>query len=76
MARLYLIRHGRPSSTWGGHDDDPGLDEAGLAHKREVLGRVLRLHAGAQAPLEALAALGGLEIAAMVGAVLLAKKRL
>jgi broad specificity phosphatase PhoE len=29
MARLYLIRHGRPSSTWGGHDDDPGLDEAG-----------------------------------------------
>jgi broad specificity phosphatase PhoE len=29
MARLYLIRHGRPSSTWGGHDEDPGLDEAG-----------------------------------------------
>ncbi|WP_293907289.1 histidine phosphatase family protein [Phenylobacterium sp.] len=29
MARLYLIRHGRPSATWGGHDDDPGLDEAG-----------------------------------------------
>ena len=27
MARLYLIRHGRPSATWGGHDDDPGLDE-------------------------------------------------
>jgi hypothetical protein len=22
MARLYLIRHGRPSATWGGHDDD------------------------------------------------------
>ena len=31
MARLYLIRHGRPSSTWGGHDDDPGLDETGRA---------------------------------------------
>jgi broad specificity phosphatase PhoE len=29
MARLYLIRHGRPSSTWGGHDDDPGLDDIG-----------------------------------------------
>lgn len=29
MARLYLIRHGRPSATWGGHDDDPGLDEMG-----------------------------------------------
>ncbi|OHB27123.1 MAG: phosphoglycerate kinase [Phenylobacterium sp. RIFCSPHIGHO2_01_FULL_69_31] len=34
MARLYLIRHGRPSSTWGGHDDDPGLDEAGQAQAR------------------------------------------
>lgn len=34
MARLYLIRHGRPSSTWGGHDDDPGLDEAGDAQAR------------------------------------------
>jgi broad specificity phosphatase PhoE len=34
MARLYLIRHGRPSATWGGHDDDPGLDEAGDAQAR------------------------------------------
>src|SRR5687767_1480717 len=34
MTRLYLIRHGRPSSTWGGHDDDPGLDEAGLDQAR------------------------------------------
>ncbi len=34
MARLYLIRHGRPSSTWGGHDDDPGLDAAGLDQAR------------------------------------------
>lgn len=34
MARLYLIRHGRPSSTWGGHDDDPGLDETGLGQAR------------------------------------------
>ncbi|MGA0607052.1 histidine phosphatase family protein [Phenylobacterium sp. VNQ135] len=31
MARLYLIRHGRPASTWGGHDDDPGLDAQGRA---------------------------------------------
>ncbi|MBI1197177.1 MAG: histidine phosphatase family protein [Phenylobacterium sp.] len=29
MPRLYMIRHGRPASTWGGHDDDPGLDETG-----------------------------------------------
>ncbi|THD62884.1 histidine phosphatase family protein [Phenylobacterium sp.] len=31
MARLYLIRHGKPSATWGGDDDDPGLDETGRA---------------------------------------------
>lgn len=34
MARLYLIRHGKPSATWGGHDDDPGLDETGAAQAR------------------------------------------
>ncbi|MEW5887129.1 MAG: nicotinate-nucleotide--dimethylbenzimidazole phosphoribosyltransferase [Pseudomonadota bacterium] len=47
-----------------------GLDAAGVAHKRAVLQRVLHLHAHAQTPLEALAALGGLEIAALVGAAL------
>lgn len=31
MPRLYLIRHGKPAATWGGHDDDPGLDETGQA---------------------------------------------
>jgi len=34
MARLYLIRHGRPSSTWGADDEDPGLDDAGQAQAR------------------------------------------
>jgi broad specificity phosphatase PhoE len=34
MARLYLIRHGKPSATWGGDDEDPGLDEIGLAQAR------------------------------------------
>lgn len=29
MARLYMIRHGRPSAVWGGHDEDPGLDDHG-----------------------------------------------
>ncbi|MEZ2293171.1 nicotinate-nucleotide--dimethylbenzimidazole phosphoribosyltransferase [Variovorax sp. RCC_210] len=47
-----------------------GLDAAGLARKREVLGEVLALHAAAAAPLEALAAFGGFEIATLVGAVL------
>jgi nicotinate-nucleotide--dimethylbenzimidazole phosphoribosyltransferase len=47
-----------------------GLSDAGLAHKQAVLARVLALHADAVAPLDALAALGGFEIATMVGAVL------
>ena len=29
MARVYLIRHARPSASWGGDDDDPGLDATG-----------------------------------------------
>ncbi len=47
-----------------------GLDDAGLQHKHAVLQRALQLHAAAVEPLAALAALGGLEIATMVGAVL------
>ena len=31
MPRLYLIRHGKPASTWGDADEDPGLDETGRA---------------------------------------------
>lgn len=46
-----------------------GLDDAGLARKRAVLQRALDRHPEARSPLAALAALGGLEIAAMVGAV-------
>jgi nicotinate-nucleotide--dimethylbenzimidazole phosphoribosyltransferase len=46
-----------------------GLDDAALAHKRGVLQRALVRHAEARSPLQALAALGGLEIATMVGAV-------
>ncbi|HEY1448180.1 MAG TPA: histidine phosphatase family protein [Caulobacteraceae bacterium] len=29
MTHLFIIRHGRPSATWGGGDDDPGLDAEG-----------------------------------------------
>jgi nicotinate-nucleotide--dimethylbenzimidazole phosphoribosyltransferase len=50
-----------------------GLDDAGLAHKTAVLARALQRlqrHAQATEPLQALAALGGLEIATMAGAVL------
>ena len=47
-----------------------GLDDAGYARKLDVLRRALDRHAGARRPLDALAALGGLEIATMTGAVL------
>lgn len=47
-----------------------GMDPAGMERKRAVLAEVLQLHAGATAPLQALAAFGGFEIATLVGAVL------
>ncbi len=63
MARL----SGEPLSACTGRGT--GLDDAGLAHKRAVLQRALDANAEARAPLHALAALGGLEIATMLGAV-------
>ncbi|WP_431095084.1 nicotinate-nucleotide--dimethylbenzimidazole phosphoribosyltransferase [Polaromonas aquatica] len=47
-----------------------GLDDGQLAHKREVLAAALDRHADATQPLDALAALGGFEIAMMAGAML------
>jgi len=47
-----------------------GLDAAAVVRKTEVLREVLLKHPQAQAPLEALAAFGGFEIATLVGAVL------
>ena len=47
-----------------------GLDDVQLAHKRGKLAQALALHAGATQPLDALAALGGFEIAMMAGAML------
>jgi len=47
-----------------------GLDDAQLARKRQVLADTLARHAGATQPLDALAALGGFEIAMMAGAML------
>ena len=47
-----------------------GLDAPGVQHKTAVLREVLARHPQATAPLDALAALGGFEIATMVGAVL------
>ena len=47
-----------------------GLDAAGIARKTAVLREALAANAGATAPLAVLAALGGVEIATMVGSVL------
>ena len=47
-----------------------GLDGAGVARKTDVLRAVLARHAALSAPLDVLAALGGFEIATMVGAIL------
>jgi nicotinate-nucleotide--dimethylbenzimidazole phosphoribosyltransferase len=47
-----------------------GLDAAAVARKTDVLREVLLKHPQAQAPLDALAAFGGFEIATLVGAVL------
>ncbi|TSE36483.1 nicotinate-nucleotide--dimethylbenzimidazole phosphoribosyltransferase [Tepidimonas charontis] len=47
-----------------------GLDADGVARKIALLRQVLQRHANASEPLDALAALGGFEIATLVGAVL------
>jgi len=47
-----------------------GLDAAGIERKRAVLQQALDVNAGATGPLDALAALGGFEVATLVGAVL------
>jgi nicotinate-nucleotide--dimethylbenzimidazole phosphoribosyltransferase len=47
-----------------------GVDDEGLARKRRVVAAALELHAGAHAPLDVLAALGGYEIAMLAGAII------
>jgi len=46
MNRIRMIRHGRPASTWGDSDPDPGLDPAGAEQARAVAGRLLALPEG------------------------------
>src|SRR5471032_1859705 len=46
MARLYMIRHGKPSSAWGQDPDpDPGLDEAGQAQAKAAADALMALPA-------------------------------
>jgi broad specificity phosphatase PhoE len=46
MSRVYLIRHAKPSATWGGDDDDPGLDEQGHAQAKRAAEALLALPLG------------------------------
>jgi broad specificity phosphatase PhoE len=46
MARLFLIRHGRPSAVWGGADEDPGLDATGHAQATQAAQALLGLPEG------------------------------
>jgi broad specificity phosphatase PhoE len=39
--RVYLVRHARPSSTWGGGAEDPGLDEMGITQAHSAARRLL-----------------------------------
>jgi broad specificity phosphatase PhoE len=47
MTSLYMIRHGKPSSTWGQHPDpDPGLDAAGQAQAKAAADALMALPEG------------------------------
>ncbi|MGH6985847.1 MAG: histidine phosphatase family protein [Caulobacteraceae bacterium] len=43
MDPIWLIRHGRPSTQWGGADSDPGLAAEGLRQAEEVAAAFLAL---------------------------------
>jgi broad specificity phosphatase PhoE len=44
MTRIYMIRHGKPSSTWGEDaDPDPGLDDQGHAQARAAANALMAL---------------------------------
>src|SRR5437868_4960148 len=46
MARLYMIRHGKPAAVWGQEDDDPGLDDTGRAQAAAARDWLMALPAG------------------------------
>ena len=67
-AALASLLTGAPASVTVGRGS--GLDAAGLERKRAVVDATVALHASVTAPLELLAATGGLELTALAGAVL------
>jgi broad specificity phosphatase PhoE len=47
MTRTYMIRHGKPSATWGEEaDPDPGLDAAGRAQAERAADALMALPPG------------------------------
>lgn len=43
MNRVHVIRHGKPAATWGGADEDPGLDAIGHAQADAAAEAILAL---------------------------------
>ncbi|NDR56091.1 nicotinate-nucleotide--dimethylbenzimidazole phosphoribosyltransferase [Aliiruegeria sabulilitoris] len=71
-AAIAAALHGGGGEAWVGRGS--GVDDEGLARKRDVVDAGLALHADALSdPLEVLRRLGGREIAAMAGAILAAR---
>ena len=46
MTRVHVIRHGKPASTWGDSDEDPGLDAVGQQQAEAVARGLLALPPG------------------------------
>jgi nicotinate-nucleotide--dimethylbenzimidazole phosphoribosyltransferase len=67
-AALASLLTGAPAQTTVGRGT--GVDAAGLERKRALVDATAALHAGATTPEQLLAATGGLELAALAGAVL------
>jgi nicotinate-nucleotide--dimethylbenzimidazole phosphoribosyltransferase len=73
-AAIAAALFGGGGARWAGRGT--GVDEEGLARKREAIDRGLARHAGVLGePLHAAAALGGRELAAILGAVLAARRQ-
>jgi nicotinate-nucleotide--dimethylbenzimidazole phosphoribosyltransferase len=73
-AAMAAALFGGDGSTWAGRGT--GVDARGLARKQDVIDRALARHAGIlHDPLSVAAALGGRELAAMLGAALAARHR-
>jgi nicotinate-nucleotide--dimethylbenzimidazole phosphoribosyltransferase len=72
-AAIAAALFGGGGARWAGRGT--GVDDEGLTRKRDVIDRGLARHAGVlQEPLQVAAALGGRELAAILGAVLAARR--